>query len=168
MKQSSSYGWGSFWSFIFWCCIIFIILWFIWAVPSSGAGYNFWWWWILIFIGVWWLCDIVFYIPVGVSSDDNTFRVKRAFGSREVPINDIASVKVYQVKDAKAKGKRISPAALSTKWGHYTSPEIGDFEAYYSNPDKTVLITLKNGSKLVVGSKDPQALADYLNDRIKA
>lgn len=161
MRQSSSYGWGSFWSFIFWCFLIFVIFWWCWSIPA-GSGYNFW-WWVLIFLVVWWLCDIIFYIPVGVSADDETFRVHRVFGSKEIPMNEIASAKAYVVNGAKRKNLRISPAILSTSFGNYNNAEIGDYEAYYTNPKKTVLITMKDGRKYVVGAKDPQALADYIN-----
>ena len=170
MRQNSSYGWGSFWSFIFWCFLIFIIFWCFWSVPvgngaNEGASYNFW-WWILVFLVAWWLCDIIWYIPTGVSADDTNLRLKRVFHSRNIPMNEIASARVFQI-NGKQKGVRISPAAFSAKWGTFTDPEIGDYVAYYSNPKKTVLITLKNGEKIVVGAKDPQALADYLNNRIE-
>lgn len=174
MRQNSSYGWGSFWSFIFWCFIIFIVLWWIWAIPTgttsgteSGSYYS-WWWWLLIFIGAWWLIDIVFYIPVGVSADDESVRVRRVFKSKNIPLNEIASAKPYEVVGGRQKGARISPAAFSAKWGTFYDPEIGNYVAYYSNPKKTVLITLKNGEKFVVGSSNPQELADYINNRIGA
>lgn len=173
MKQNVSYGWGSFWSFIFWCFLIFIVFWWIWTIPAgSSAGaesgsYSSWWWWLLIFICVWWLCDIIFYIPVGVSANDDYFRVRRALNSTKVPMSDIESARVYSVNGKAQRGVRISPAAFSAKWGTFNDPEIGDYVAYYSNPKKTVLITLKNGEKLVVGSKDPKALADYINSKVK-
>lgn len=164
MKQNVSYGWGSFWSFIFWCCLIALVVWCFCSVPYGGA-YNFW-WWILIFLLVWWFCDIIFYIPVGVSADDDNFRVRRVFNSRNIPMSEIASAQPYTVGGSQ-KGARFSPAAITTKWGTYTDPEIGSYEAYYSNPKKTVLITLKNGRKLVVGSADPKQLAEYINSRVK-
>ena len=83
-------------------------------------------------------------------------------------MNEIKSVEPYQVsKNARKRFMKGSPLSAKGKSGYYSDDKIGDYYAYYGNPDNTVLITLKDGRKFVVGASNPQELADYINQRIK-
>ena len=82
-------------------------------------------------------------------------------------MSEIASAEPYQVpKDAKGKAFRSMPVRTFGKWGHYHDNNAGDYFAYYGKPDNTVLITLKNGKKYVVGGSDAKELSDYINSKV--
>lgn len=163
MKQNVSYGWGSFWSFVFWCFLIFVVVWFC-CTGSYSSGWTFF-WWICIFLFFWWAFSAICYAPVGVYADDSNFRIKRVFRNIDIPMNEIASATVYDAGKSTKKGFNASIGSLA-KWGTYNDAQLGEYKAYYSNPKKCVMITLKNGEKIVVGSRNPQQLVEYINSRI--
>ena len=84
-------------------------------------------------------------------------------------MSEIQSVEPYKVSpNAKGKAFKSMPIRTFGKWGQYHDDKIGDYFAYYGKPDQTVLITLKNGKKYVVGGTDAKALTDYINSKASA
>lgn len=177
MRQRISYDSSDYaGSVIIWIIIIgcfFFFFW--WATPTQDYnnysgwywGGSSWWWWIVIFFLVfWWICALC-YAPLGVDVDDDEVRIRRPFKSRRIKMSDIESVAPYEVsKKAKGKFLRTSPVRAFGKWGHYSDDKIGDYFAYYGKPDNTVLITLKDGRKYVVGGSNAKELSDYINGKL--
>ena len=189
MKQRISYdssdyvGSVIFWIFII--CLIFCCFW--WWTPdysytpdtvnnvnnyayetSSGSGWGWGWTWGWILIGIlflWWIFALCF-TPLDVSADDDYVSIRRPFKTRRIKMSEIASAEPYDVqKNAKGKAFKSMPVRTFGRWGHYSDDNIGDYFAYYGKPDNTVLITLKNGQKYVVGGTDAKAMADYINSK---
>ena len=82
-------------------------------------------------------------------------------------MSEIQSAEPYDV--AAAEGRKAvlsSPVRTFGRWGKYRDNKIGDYFAYYGKPDNTVLITLKNGKKYVVGSSNAKELSDYINSKL--
>ena len=183
MKQRISYDSSDYsGSVIFWICIIILIFCCFWWTPSynysdttvnaanaanSGWGWA-WWGWILIgVLFFWWLFALCF-TPLDVTADDDEVRIRRPFKTRRIKMSEIESAEPYQVsKNAKGKTFKSMPVRTFGRWGHYNDEKIGDYFAYYGKPDNTVLITLKDGRKYVVGGTDAKALADYIDSRKK-
>ena len=170
MRQRISYDSSDYsGSVIIWILVIGCIFLFCWWTPGgNGTGWGWsWWWWIIIFFLVfWWICALCF-APLDVYADDDEVRIRRPFKTRKIRMSEIKSVEPYQVS-RNAKGKTFKSAPIRTfgHWGHYNDEKIGDYFAYYGKPDNTVLITLKDGRKYVVGGTDAKELSDYINERI--
>ena len=134
---------------------------------SGGWGWSWWWWIILGILAFWWICAL-FYVPVGVDADDDEFRIRRPFKTKRIKMSEIQNAEPYQVsRNPGKKAFKSAPIRTFGHWGHYHDDNIGDYFAYYGKPDNTVLITLKDGSKYVVGGSDAQAMADYINSKKK-
>lgn len=185
MRQKISYDSSDYsGSVIFWIlllCLVFCC--FFWWTPSynyndaanaaantvatsSGWGWGWTWGWIILgVLFLWWVFALCF-TPLDISADDNEVRIRRPFKTRTLKMDEIASAEPYQVSPkARKKAFKTMPVNTFGKWGEYSDDKIGDYFAYYGKPDNTVLITLKNGKKYVVGGSDAQALADYINSR---
>ena len=79
-------------------------------------------------------------------------------------MSDIESVEPYDAANAAGRKSVTSmPVRTLGTWGKYRDDKIGNYFAYYGKPDQTVLITLKNGQKYVIGASDAKELADYIN-----
>lgn len=188
MRQNISYDSDDYsGSVIFWiiliCLIFFCFFW--WPTPNYGYADNTvnyanntgwgwgwgsgwtWGWIILACLFFWWICTLCF-APMYVDADDDEVRIRRPFKTKRIRMDEIASAEPYTVsKKAKKKFLRSSPVRAFGKWGQYSDDNIGDYFAYYGKPDNTVLITLKNGKKYVVGGSNSKEMAEYINSKKK-
>lgn len=171
MRQKIYYDSDDYTGVWFW--IILLILCcccFWWWTPSynysGGWTWATWGWIILGILFIWWIFALCF-TPLYVDADENEVRIRRPFKTRRINMDEIASAEPYQVaKNAKGKALRATPMNTFGKWGQYKDDKIGDYYAYYGKPDNTVLITLKNGKKYVVGGTDAKAMSDYINSQL--
>lgn len=182
MRQKISYNSddysGSVWFWIF--LIILACCCFWWWTPScsyndpntaANASCNWatvWGWIIIGVLFFWWICALCF-TPLDVNVDDDEVRIRRPLKTRRIKMSEIQSAEPYQVaQNPKGKALRSMPVRTFGRWGQYHDDKIGDYYAYYGKPDNTVLITLKDGRKYVVGGSDAKALADEINSKIKS
>ena len=180
MRQKISYDSSDYsGSVIFWLCIIILICCCFWWWPTpdytntanaacaASSGWSCAWTWGWILIGIlflWWIFALCF-APLDVYADDDEVRIRRPLKTKRIKMSEIASAEPYDVSNAKGKAFKSMPIRTFGKWGQYHDSKIGDYYAYYGRPDNTVLITLKDGRKYVVGGSDAQALADYINSK---
>ena len=166
MRQRINYGSDDYTgSVIIWIILIGCIF-FFWWWPPVGNGWSWWWWVLLCILGFWWLCTL-FYAPIGVDVDDDEVRIRRPLKSRHIRMDEIQSVEPYEVsKNASRKSFKSSPVRSFGHWGQYHDDKIGDYFAYYGKPDNTVLLTLKDGRKYVVGGSDARQLSEYINSKL--
>lgn len=170
--DSDDYGWSAFW-WVFFICLIFCCF-FWWPSPTpanesvgwSGWGWSTWGWIILICLCIWWICCLC-YVPMYVDVDDDAVSIRRPLKSKKIRMDEIESVEPYKVSGKPSK-KFLGAAPVKSfgRWGRYKDDKIGEYFAYYGNSDNTVLITLKDGRKYVVGGSDAKALSDYINNKI--
>ena len=182
MRQKISYDSDDYsGSVAFWILMIVLIFCcFCWWTPSgnytdtatvaaSGSGWSWGWFWGWIIIGIlffWWIFALCF-TPLDVQADDDEVRIRRPLKTRKIKMSEIESAEPYQASPKPGKKAfRSMPIKTFGRWGHYHDDKIGDYFAYYGKPDNTVLITLKDGRKYVVGSSDPKALSDYINSKL--
>ena len=144
MKQKISYS-----SIMSGCAILFLAI-FIAIFVLCLVFYNkpfdsvFYWIFIGLFcVGMLWLfCST----PTSIYDDDDDLIEKSAFNTRRYRYSDIESArKISRDEYSKYDKKR-------------------HLHGKYRNP---VLITLKNGDTVVVGSSDPDQLVDYVNGKVK-
>ena len=171
MRQRISYNSDDYTgSTIIWIvllCLVFCC--FFWWTPGEGTGWGWGYTWGWIIVGclfLWWIFALCF-VPLDVYADDDEVRIRRPFKTKRIKLDEISSIEPYQVpKNASKKALRSSPVKAFGSWGQYKDDKAGDYFAYYGKPDSTVLITLKNGKKYVVGASDAQQLSDYINERL--
>lgn len=181
MKQKISYNSDDYsGSVIFWICMIILIFCcFFWWTPSGdyncatttancGWGWASFWGWVIIGILFFWWIFALCFTPLDVEADDDEVRIRRPLKTRKIKMSEIQSAEPYTVSNKPGKKAfRSMPIRTFGRWGHYRDNKIGDYFAYYGKPDNTVLITLKDGRKYVVGSSDAKALSDYINSKLK-
>lgn len=115
---------------------IFVLFWVFINKPFDNVFF-----WILFglfCVGIIWICSS---IPYSVSGDDDYISEDRPFNSKKYSYSDIKSVK--------------KAASTDEKGAH--------FHGKYKNP---VLITLKDGREVIVGSENPDELIEYINNKI--
>lgn len=100
-----------------------------------------------IFIGLfcvgmlWFFCAT----PTSIYDDDDSLIEKSTFNTRKYRYSDIKSAKKATAEEYSAYDKKKH------------------LHGKYRNP---VLITMKDGSSVVVGSENPDQLADYINKKV--
>ena len=117
---------------------IFVLFWVFDNKPYDNVFF-----WILFglfCVALIWICGS---IPFSVSADDDYVGEDRTFGKRRYRYSDIKSAEVASGNYPEQKGVR--------------------FHGKYKKP---VLLTLKDGSTVVIGSEDPAELVEYINSRI--
>lgn len=184
MRQKISYDSGDYTGVWFWVLLLVLVFCcFFWWTPdynynytdtanavattSSGWGWGWTWGWIILgVLFLWWIFALCF-TPLDVYADDNEVRIRRPFKSKRIKMSEIQSAEPYDVASAEGKKAVLSaPVRTLGKWGKYRDKKIGDYFAYYGKPDNTVLITLKNGKKYVVGGSNAKELSDYINSKL--
>ena len=173
MRQKIYYDSDDYSGVWFWIILICLACCcFGWWTPSdysyTGGGWSWatWGWIILGILFIWWFFALLF-APLYVDADDEEVRIRRPLATRRIRMDEIASAEPYQVSGkAKSKAFRASPVRAFGKWGKYHDDKIGDYFAYYGKPANTVLITLKDGRKYVVGGSDAKAMSDYINSKV--
>ena len=180
MRQKISYDSSDYsGSVIFWIVMIILICCCFWWTPSynytdttttaanSGTSWGAVWAWIIIgILFFWWLFALCF-TPLDVNVDDDEVAIRRPLKTRRIKLSEIQSAEPYQVASKPSrKAFKSMPVRTFGRWGHYKDDKIGDYFAYYGKPDNTVLITLKDGRKYIVGGSDAKALADEINSKL--
>lgn len=181
MRQKISYNSDDYSGSLFWWIILIILFCCcFWWTPSTNYadtantvnnGWGWGWTWAWIILGIlflWWIFALCF-TPLDVDVDDDAVRIRRPLKTRTINMSEIQSAEPYQVSAKPGKKAfRSMPVKTFGRWGRYHDDKIGDYFAYYGKPDNTVLITLKDGRKYVVGGSDAKALSDYINSKLKS
>lgn len=162
MKQKIRYGffnlgvWVS--TIILW--VIFITVLVLCLVFTNHESDRVFFW---IFIGIFVLiaCWSLFVIPFSVSADDENVMVHKLWNTKSYKIKEIKSIKPTQVGRSDLK-KHIG----LLKWPKYYSGGDGEYYQFYGSPNNPVLITLKNGDRVIIGSSDQKELLEHINSRM--
>ena len=120
---------------------IFVLFWVFINKPYDNVFF-----WILFglfCLGIVWIFGT---FPYSVDADDDYVGEQSPFSSRKYKIDDIQNAEIADKDRYEAADRKMH------------------FHGRYKNP---VLITLKNGEEIVIGTSDPQALINYINNRKK-
>lgn len=135
MKQKISYS-----SVVSWLTIIFVVAFvaiFVLFWVFIDKPYDDVFFWILVGLFVLCFCWIFGSTPYSIDADDDYVNEYSRFNKRRYRMSDISNAESYEGGD---RGVH--------------------FRGKYKYP---VLITLKDGRKIVVGSENPKELVDYIN-----
>ena len=142
MKQKISYNSvlsGLAIAFVVVFIAIFVLFWVFINQPFDNVFF-----WILFglfCVGIIWICASV---PYSVDADDDYVGEERPFRSRRYRYSDIRSA---EVADANM----------------YAADRKAHFHGRYKKP---VMLNLKDGNKVFIGSEDPQALVEFINSKV--
>lgn len=143
MKQKISYGaWNKsvdIITTIIW--VVFIVVFVLFLVFWDQSYDRTWFWLSFGFLILGW-CWSFLAVPVSVDADDDYVNVNRPFHTKKFRMSDINKVERYD-------GSSRNPL----RYG------------YYGFPKNPVLITLKDGKQFIVGTSDPKAFIDYVNNK---
>lgn len=115
---------------------IFVLFWVFLNKPFDDV--FFWIWFGLCCLGIIWICASV---PTSVDADDDYVGERRAFNTRKYRYSEIRKA---EIADANAdRGVHLR--------GRFKNP---------------VLITLKDGRQVLIGSENPTELVEYINSRV--
>ena len=119
---------------------IFVLFWVFVNQPFDNVFF-----WILFglfVLGIFWICGS---IPYSVSADDDYIGEERPFRTKRYKMSEVKSAEL-------ADGSQYS--AVDGKM---------HFHGRFKNP---VLITMKDGRQIIVGSENPTELIEYINGKI--
>ena len=119
---------------------IFVLFWVFINKPFDNVFF-----WIqfgLFCLGIIWICGS---IPYSVDADDDYVGEEKPFTSKRYRYSDIRKAEVADNASYASASKGVR------------------FHGKYKKP---VLITLKDGSRVIIGSEDPDQLVEYINSKI--
>lgn len=110
------------------------------------------------------LISSLFYMPLSLEIDDRHIRLRRPFRSTVIPLNKVKSVGVY----APTMAERIicGSGGWFGHWGRCSEPSLGKYFAYYGKASQTILVTLDDKRRYMLGCENPHKTADFITKRI--
>ena len=104
------------------------------------------------------------YMPLSISLDNESLRIKRPLKAKSIPLTEIADVRLC----APTMGsKRICGSGGWFGWyGWFSEKDLGKYFAYYSKASDCFLVTLKSGKKYMLGCKDAHEMVNAIKEKI--
>lgn len=106
----------------------------------------------------------LFYMPLSISVDDKSVKIRRPLLTKHIPISDMSDVKLC----APTMGaRRICGSGGWLGWyGWFSEGDLGKYFAYYGKASDCFLVTLKDGRKYMLGCTDAPAMTAEISSRI--
>lgn len=109
------------------------------------------------------LLSALCYMPLSISLDNESLRIRRPLKVKSIPLSDITNVRLCLPTMG---AKRICGSGGWFGWhGWFKENDLGIYFAYYGKASDCFLVTLKNGRKYMLGCKDAKEMADAINER---
>lgn len=109
------------------------------------------------------LLSALCFMPLSISLDNHSLRIRRPLKTKSIPLSDIADVRLCPpTMDA----KRICGSGGWFGWyGWFREQDLGKYFAYYGKASDCFLVTLKDGRKYMLGCKDAPEMVKAINER---
>ncbi len=107
----------------------------------------------------------LFYMPLSISVDENSLKIRRCLKSKTIALSDIKSVRLCQP----TMGERhiCGSGGWFGYWGRFMERDLGRYFAYYGKASDCFLVRLKNGRQYLLGCTDPQPMVEYIEKKIR-
>ncbi len=104
------------------------------------------------------------YMPLSISVDKESLNINRPLKIKSIQLSEITDVRMC----APTMGTiRICGSGGWFGWyGWFSEKDLGKYFAYYGKASDCFLVTLKNGKKYMLGSKDAPEMVKAINNRI--
>lgn len=110
------------------------------------------------------LLSALCFMPLSVSLDNYSLRIRRPIKSKSIPLSDIADVRLCTPTMG---AKRICGSGGWFGWyGWFKENDLGKYFAYYGKASDCFLVTLKDDRKYMLGCKDAPEMVNAINERI--
>lgn len=106
----------------------------------------------------------LFYAPISISADDDGLYINRGMCVKLIPMSDIESIKLCP--PTMGERRICGSGGWFGYWGWYSERDLGKYFAYYGKASDCFLVTLTDGSKYMLGCRDPKKIVDYIQNRI--
>lgn len=106
------------------------------------------------------LCAL-YYTPLAISVDDRNLCIHRSLKIKEIPLNEIYSVRLCP--PTMAERRICGSGGLFGYWGWFGERDLGKYFAYYGKSSDCFLVTLKNGRKYMLGCENPEEIVGYIS-----
>lgn len=111
-----------------------------------------------------WVNIAMCYMPLSISADDEFLYITRPYCIKGIPLADIDFVELC--KPTMAERRICGSGGFFGYWGWFREPLIGKYFAYYGKASDCFLVSLKNGSKYLLGCQNAPTMVAYLQSRI--
>lgn len=110
------------------------------------------------------LLSALCFMPLSISLDNRSLRIRRPLKAKSISLTDIADVRL---SSPTMGAKRICGSGGWFGWyGWFKENDLGKYFAYYGKASDCFLITLKDGKKYMLGCKDATEMVNAINKRI--
>lgn len=110
------------------------------------------------------LLSALCFMPLSISLDNRSLRIRRPLKAKSISLTDIADVRL---SSPTMGAKRICGSGGWFGWyGWFKENDLGKYFAYYGKASDCFLITLKDGKKYMLGCKDATEMVKAINNRI--
>ncbi|MDE7402555.1 MAG: hypothetical protein K2M87_03985 [Muribaculaceae bacterium] len=120
--------------------------------------------WILLGVTVIWGFLTLFYAPTTIELTDNSLQVNRSIRVKEIPLEDIKDVKLSP--PTMAEMRLCGSGGFFGYWGWYSENDLGHYFAYYGKASDCFLVTLKNGSKYMLGCNNAPGIVKAIKQKL--
>lgn len=103
------------------------------------------------------------YMPLSISVDKESLNINRPLKIKSIQLSEITDVRMC----APTMGTiRICGSGGWFGWyGWFSEKDLGKYFAYYGKASDCFLVTLKNGKKYMLGSKDAPEMVKAINNK---
>lgn len=110
------------------------------------------------------LLSALCFMPLSISLDNHSLRIRRPLKTKSIPLSDIGNVRLCPPTMG---AKRICGSGGWFGWyGWFKENDLGKYFAYYGKASDCFLITLKDSKKYMLGCKDATEMVKAINNRI--
>lgn len=103
----------------------------------------------------------LWYMPTSISADDKELKINRTFKTSSIPYSEISSVKLCM--PTMGAIRIFASGGFMGYWGLFHEGDLGRYHAFYGKGSDCFLVTLKSGTKYMLGCKDPKEIVDFIN-----
>lgn len=104
------------------------------------------------------------YMPLSISVDKESLYINRPLKIKSIQLSEITDVRMCAPT---MDTIRICGSGGWFGWyGWFSEKDLGKYFAYYGKASDCFLVTLKNGKKYMLGSKDAPEMVKAINNRI--
>lgn len=107
----------------------------------------------------------LFYMPLSISVDENSLKIRRCLKSKTIALSDIKSVRLCQ--PTMGERRICGSGGWFSYWGRFMERDLGRYFAYYGKASDCFLVRLKNGRQYLLGCTDPQPMVEYIEKKIR-
>lgn len=109
------------------------------------------------------LLSALCFMPLSISLDNYSLKIRRPLKTKSIPLSDIADVRLCSPTMG---AKRICGSGGWFGWyGWFREQDLGKYFAYYGKASDCFLVTLKDGRKYMLGCKDAPEMVKAINER---